>query len=325
VVDPLHFDRKIKNSDVPEWDGDDETLLTWLERVNQLASRSRHIYDELGQILPQRLIKKAHEWFYALTDVQQDYTQRNWGTFRLAISTHFMNPHWLEKMKLRTLRMRYRQKSHESETPSDYFHRKLKMIRLLFTLTEPEIIMEIMNGAPRYWTTIIDTSRNITVQDLQDAIRYHEDQLLTNPRQEQNELEKRIKALENTMHSSRTHVAETNFSKFQPKKFSQDKSNFKKYPFPKNDSIVTKVGKTPGQRGRKPCRWCGSLNHWDNEHPLSNEEKQKAKTFLANLEPQELEAFFATEEVSEDELPAIEEEDDPASFSNDEDFPSSPQ
>jgi hypothetical protein len=333
VPQPLHFDRKYKVTDVPTWDGDDETLLTWLETLDQLADQSQNIFDELGRVLPQRLLSRAREWFYAHSRAQQEYIQTSWQTFKVAISTHFMNRHWFEKMKLRTYRMRYRQRGQESETPSDYFHRKLKMLQLLFDNNEAENIMEIMNGAPQFWTLIIDTSRVNTITELQDHIRYHEDQLVKDPIHDQRDLEKRIRALESrgSHRTTRTHVAETNFTKFtkKPKKFVRNKPPpFKRYPFPKNDSIVTKDGKTPGQRGKKPCRWCGSLNHWDNEHPVTREEKEKARTFFAELDVEEIEAFFANDQSDSDtgeyDL-SVEEEQEPTSFSGDEDFPSSPQ
>jgi len=54
--------------------------------------------------------------------------------------------------------MRYRQKGHENEFPTDYFYHKRRAIEEVFTLTPSETIMEIMNGAPHYWKVLIDTT-----------------------------------------------------------------------------------------------------------------------------------------------------------------------
>ena len=74
--------------------------------------------------------------------------------------------------------MRYCQKGHETETPSNYYHCKLRMIQEVFVQTETETIMEIMNRAPKYWSVLIGTSRINTLVELQYYIKYHEDSLI---------------------------------------------------------------------------------------------------------------------------------------------------
>ena len=43
------------------------------------------------------------------------------------------------------------------------------------------------------------------------------------------------------------------------------------YPYPKNDHVVTKMGRLPPS----PCKNCGSKNHWDKECPDSSIEQAK--------------------------------------------------
>jgi len=64
------------------------------------------------------------------------------------------------------------------------------MIQEVFVQTETETIMEIMNGAPKYWSVLIDTSRINTLADLQYYIKYHEDSLTCNPETVTYDLEK---------------------------------------------------------------------------------------------------------------------------------------
>jgi len=54
--------------------------------------------------------------------------------------------------------MRYRQKGHENEFPTDYFYHKRRAIEEVFTLMPSKTIMEIMNGMPHYWKVLIDTA-----------------------------------------------------------------------------------------------------------------------------------------------------------------------
>ena len=91
-------------------------------------------------------------------------------------------------------------------------------------------------------------------------------------------------------------------------------------------------GKTPGQKGAHPCQHCGSLNHWDFNHPINGKDDRRAKAFLSNLDSEVLEAYIAYENCyledsePEEEGPTdtIEEEINPQDFLDNEDFPPSP-
>jgi len=339
INDGFKFEKKIKISDVPEWDGNGDTILEWLDKLNHISYRNQNIYYDLGIIAPLRLTDSALRWFHALAPNIQRHIQQNWGEFKLAISTYFMNQQWFDRMKSRVLRMRYRQKDHEHEMPSDYFHRKLRMIQEVFDQTQSETIMEIMNGAPRYWSILIDTSRVNTIQDLQYYIKYHEEQLVRNPDTQAQEFDKRLKALEGRPNRRSARFAQTNeaeaevnFVRKRPfkKKLVGAHAKFSSYQFPQNDQVISK-GKTPEEKGARPCRHCGSGKHWDFDHPFSGKGDRKAKAFLAKLDTEALEAYVAYEKCylesgSEEDtnlLTPTEEQEDPCEFSDDEDFPHS--
>ena len=211
------------------------------------------------------------------------------------------------------------------------------MIQEVFIQTPSETIMEIMNGAPRHWSVLIDTSRINTLSDLQYHIKYHEETLMKNPDTQTHELEKCIKALE--AQSSRkpskdvtTFEAKANSVKKKPfkKKLVGAHTHFSDYWFPKNDKVISK-GKTPGQKGARPCRHCGSRNHWDFDHPFNGKDDKRAKAFLSSLDSKALEAYVAYKscyledlEPEEGSTDTIKEEIGPEEFSEDEDFPPSP-
>jgi len=96
-------------------------------------------------------------------------------------------------MKSKAICMRYQQKDHDQETPTDYFHRKLELLQLVHDLTDPETIMEIMNGAPREWLPFIDTSRMLIIQALLETLKYHKETLIQVASQD---IKRRLKALE---------------------------------------------------------------------------------------------------------------------------------
>ena len=134
------------------------------------------------------------------------------------------------------------------------------MLKLLFDYSDAEMILEIMNSAPRHWALFIDISRIATMNELQDAIRFHEDSLLRGAVSNNDDLERRLKSLESRLlnrssasfgrRKANAHVAEVNFVK-KPigshPRFSQPK-------FSKADHVKTKKGLTPVQKGARPCR-----------------------------------------------------------------------
>jgi hypothetical protein len=46
--------------------------------------------------------------------------------------------------------------------------------------------------------------------------------------------------------------------------------------YPPIDSVVSK-GKTPEQKGARPCRYCGSGKHWDYDCPKGDYQKKKSQ------------------------------------------------
>jgi len=235
-------------------------------------------------MVPLRLTGRASQWFYSQTELVQQQFQTDWTHLKLAIAQYFMNNHWLNKMKSKAIRMRYQQKDHDQETPTDYFHRKIELLQLVHDLTDLETIMEIMNGAPREWLPFINTSRMLTVQDLLEALKYHEETLIHIASKD---IERRLKALEFSSNRSfnqkaKVNIVETNFVRKRPlKKFNKKlvgaHESFAKPQLPKRDDIVFK-GKTLEQKGARPCHHCGSGKHWDFDHPFNGNDK-KAKPF----------------------------------------------
>ena len=70
------------------------------------------------------------------------------------------------------------------------------MIQEVFQLSAVETILEIMMGAPKYWSVLIDTSRIQTLEELQYYIKYHKQSLLRNPETQAQDLERHLKTLE---------------------------------------------------------------------------------------------------------------------------------
>ena len=95
------------------WDGNSETILDWLDKLNHIAYHSHVIFTDLGAIAPLHLTAATEQWFCTLPTHIQHHIQQDWGEFKLALSMYFMNQQWFDRMKGKVLRTHYHQKGHE--------------------------------------------------------------------------------------------------------------------------------------------------------------------------------------------------------------------
>ncbi|KAF8754154.1 structural molecule [Rhizoctonia solani] len=153
-------------------------LSRWMTSINNIAEYSSYTRIQLGQQIPLRFTGRALRWFNALDKDYRRIITEDWPALRQAITIHFMNRTFLNRSKNEAMRIRFRDKDHSEETPEDYVIRKMEALTIVSDWTDSELIFEIMNGAPKSWTTHIDTSRIVTWEDFLDKIAWHEEDLL---------------------------------------------------------------------------------------------------------------------------------------------------
>ena len=274
------FEVQLKHDVIPKWDGNPDTLARWINKINTLGERSERAYVQLGELVPSRLEGDADLWFWSLSARDRRRACTDWGTLRDAISSFYMNRSWLDKQKSRANKAHYREAGHTHETPFNYFIRKKELLSLVYTMSDSEVIMEIMNNAPKFWTTIVDPHRCKDLSEFAAAIKYHEESLCEEVfSRDGSSIDRRVKILENLIRDQRNSTSRYNTgwnsnrnptsnssSQYKPARSNLIGSspNLITPPFPKDDSVVSK-GKTPAMKGARPCRHCGSSKHWDNE------------------------------------------------------------
>lgn len=275
VDNELRFDTKLKRDLIPEWNGDTDALAHWILRVNEISKGSPTVFRQLGQLVPQRLKGAALKWYYSNPSDYRAQLETNWETMRSGIGSYYMNRSWMDKQKSRALRATYRDSTAPRETPSEYFIRKLELIRMVYELKDSELIHEIMSGAPSYWNNILTTHLYDDIVEFQTAIKYHEDNLMR-------------------MDYTRTYRQANDF----PNRYGGSKDSFKEYKpartnavgwskalappkWPKDDKNVSVRG-SPVASGGRPCRHCGSDNHWDNECKYAHKATREARANSAS-------------------------------------------
>lgn len=138
-----------------------------------------------------------------------------------------MNHKWLDKRKARVTRVYYREPQHDKETPSEYYIYKSELLNTVFSLKDSELILEIMEGAPASWNTILTMQLYLDTTEFQDAIRFHEDNLMRMPsdiilKRERCEQDFRCQSKES--YTPRVYLIGS-FKGLEPPNFPEDNSN----------------------------------------------------------------------------------------------------
>lgn len=308
LKDEPRFDHRLKPEVIPTWDGDTDELARWIVKVNSLASLSRIVWRQLGHMVPTRLRGSAERWYYSQHPRLRKKLEENWDSLREGISNYYMNRAYLDKQKIRANRASYRDAGHAKELPSEYFIRKLELLQQVYDYNEREMISEIMSGAPSTWIPILTPHLYRKVSELQTTLKFHEEMLM--------QLDvPRYNPAQNFMNHStgQRQYSRNPFNNYKGP--SQARVNLvgwseavKNPPFPKDDANVSKRG-TPVSKGGRPCRHCGSGNHWDYECKYSRKGERKVRTNMVAVSEED----YRAQEDYDDLYYNLESEDETAS------------
>ena len=272
------FDTKLKLDAIPTWDGNPEGLRRWFLKINSLAKRSTTVFKQLGMLVPTRLTGSAEVWYYSQSIETRDRIECDWSTLRAAIGEYYMNRAFLDKQKARANRASYRDTGNGKETPSEYIIRKMELLQFIYNYTDRELINEIMEGAPSYWTPIVTPHLLQDLEQFQLSVKFHEDSLL------------KLGGGEN----SYARPAGQNYSKDSHSPHRNQYNPFRNAhvnlvgwskatanpQYPRDDSNVSPRG-TPEEKGARPCRHCGSGKHWDKDCKHARKWEKRARTNMA--------------------------------------------
>lgn len=288
--DEPRFDHRLKTEVIPTWDGDTDQLARWIIKINSLAALSKAVWRQLGHLVPSRLRGSAEKWYYSLHPKLRRTLEQDWDSLRGGISSYYMNRSYLDKQKIRANRAVYRDSGNSRELPSEYFIRKLELLQQVYDYNERELISEIMAGAPSAWTPILTPHLYREVVELQRALKFHEDILLSM------EAPKTYPSYGNTFSKGATRNPFKNYPSNQARVNQVGWSEaVKNPPFPKDDANVSKRG-TPVSKGGRPCRHCGSGNHWDYECKYSRKGEKRVRSNLVSVSEDD---YRAQEEYDE--------------------------
>ena len=232
-----------------EWDGEVDTLLDWIETLNQISLQSNYCFEQLGLIALQRFSGRAATWWNFLPQLTRDYYQQNWQTLKEAITAHYLTRNWYNTQKSRALAACYRQPSYSDEKPTEFLYRKVKLLNTIGQWTLIELIIEVMRSCPQNWNTILNTANMTTLEQLANEMEYHDVVLMDSASRDNSDLLHQIRKLEKNLgskHKARAHKVETQEVEAEANAIGQKpllspNNNFNKLKPPPADHVVSKV------------------------------------------------------------------------------------
>ncbi|KAJ7982893.1 hypothetical protein DFH06DRAFT_1266550 [Mycena polygramma] len=276
---------------------------------------------------------EVQEWYAGLPGDIQAESRRHYITYLQVIKEHYLGRPWQRRMNREYELQRFRQKGFEDEKPRAYIGRRIMWTRMLVATDDggPGEVYHIMEKAPVSWGPILILENIRSTLNLYSKVVEHEAALIHSARSEHSKgtittdnLGAALRALgfEKPKYTPRqAHYtsggggatnADSQSDPVEEEKggetqvedavFRQVYTTLKArtcppppggYPFPKNDHVVTKLGKPPPG----PCRLCGSEKHWNRECPnyvVYSEGVKRTANLATAQEPTEEETMYQT-------------------------------
>lgn len=171
----------LKLSDLPKWNGEFDTAITYFHKISELASMGGDLPVALGFWLGQTLEtgSPVEEWYMALSPNWKDYMCGNYLNYIQTIKHYYLGRPWQQRMQYEFEAQRFRQTGHKKETPHHYFIRHIRFVRMFLQVApdSPDKVYHVTMNMPLGWnqhltpTTIPDTTTlQLRSRELQDAL-----------------------------------------------------------------------------------------------------------------------------------------------------------
>jgi hypothetical protein len=280
----------------------------------------------VAEYITERFKDSAKVWWDAKDPAVQMLEKQNWDVLRAAIFEFFVNDEFLDEADRRSVELYYREPKHSHETPFEYAVRKHRALDFAHDWSISNIIKEIMSKAPKNWKFQLKTTRYKSIEQLKNALKANQAYLIEagetegwprsrytlgkdpHDRQVARIPKRRPYGAVQTFTTDTKPVPRSNPG------FPAGWGNYKP-PFPKDDKTVSK-GRTPEMMGGRPCRNCGSRNHWDKDCKHNKQGSRQARVMFTEFNSAALREELEYEEMYESRFDKFsEDEHEPEVFS----------
>ncbi|KAJ3765895.1 hypothetical protein FB446DRAFT_602541, partial [Lentinula raphanica] len=165
------LNNKLQLSDIPSWDGNGKTLIEYLIRMYELASRSELLARGLGIWAPDSLKDTARSWWLTIPQADRNFLTTSWWHIDECLRAHFIDKAWIADRTLEFEMIRFRSEEHRGESPVAFIQRRNHYASFLYPYShieeEPMFIARLLSTAPPSWEPHINERVCPTVVQLQ--------------------------------------------------------------------------------------------------------------------------------------------------------------
>lgn len=127
------IDPKLKQEDLPAWDGNPDTAIEYFWKVQQQATLGGHIPTALGYWLWLKLKEGSdvQNWFATLPFEEQSRMRGHWVDYLKGIKEGYLGRNWQFDIGEAYKAQYFRQPGHEKELPKSFIARRIMYTRML--------------------------------------------------------------------------------------------------------------------------------------------------------------------------------------------------
>ncbi|KZV65280.1 hypothetical protein PENSPDRAFT_737843 [Peniophora sp. CONT] len=165
-----------RTSDVPKWDGHEDTFVDYFQAVQDFTKIHPHLADELAEKLPENFVpgsEAARWWSVLASDEVRERARQNLEGFFEEIRTQHLPSDWESTQQDQYELMRFRESGHTTETPTEFLTRRMIRARMLFNVEgdERRQIQLLLRGTPSEWQPILRPQTMLSVDQLVYEVR----------------------------------------------------------------------------------------------------------------------------------------------------------
>ncbi|KAF9549474.1 hypothetical protein CPC08DRAFT_590731, partial [Agrocybe pediades] len=169
--DDWQMNPKINLSNLPQWNGKSDSLITYLSEMSGFAKLGQKMRRGIGQLATVKWSGPARQWWDTLPSPEQLYLSQSWDHLLKGIREHFMNENWVRERTREFEEMKFRQKGYDHESPLEFIQRRIRHHQFLFSddADGPPAVARVLRTQPTEWTHTLNTYTCPTMFQLQNV------------------------------------------------------------------------------------------------------------------------------------------------------------
>ncbi|KAI5892345.1 uncharacterized protein SCHCODRAFT_01094336 [Schizophyllum commune H4-8] len=190
----------LKSSNVPSWDGNRATAISYFWKINQLARSGGYLPEALGFWLWQKLVEgsSVELWYMTVSDDTKDWMQTNATQWIQGVVDVFLGRRWVNQIASEFKQQGFREgHKYRFESPQDYISRRLMHARFLGYSKKGlyEEVQLVIERIPSHWHHMLSTSTVRNADELKERAIEFEAELMADHQHDSGDIEASVSSV----------------------------------------------------------------------------------------------------------------------------------